>query len=286
MKLSLRLHALLIEARESDGEDGSREREVALNVLLLVSLVLALVPGVQRVVQISHGGPDTSDHVHTLVVVGAAAVAFGLLLWLSRHGKPRAAAWLLLGVYFGVSAWSIVAEGAGKTTTILLCAMFLVAAGALCGSRPAVLAALLLVVTLALVEALDSMHVLTAPRESSPAVPDVATFFEIVGAFGAMVLVLAVRSQKRPGPVVTAELRENSREPRPGEHRSGTLTVREVQVVRLVALGRSNDEISRELVVSPRTVHSHVSSALRKTRCANRTELAVLVVREGLTEPQ
>lgn len=283
MKLFSRLHALLIEAHESDEEDG--RREVALNVLLVISLVLAVVPGVQRVAQISQGGPDTADHVHTLVVVSAAALAFGLLLGLSRHGEPRAAAWLLLGVYFGVSAWSIVAEGPGKTTTILICTMFLVAAGALCGSRPAALAALLLGLTLALAETLDSMHVLTAPKESSPAVPDAVTFIEIVGALGAMVLLLAARSQALPRPR-PAHLGESSPDPRLGEHRSGGLTVREVQVVRLVALGRSNDEISQELVVSPRTVHSHVSSALRKTGCANRTELAVLAVREGLTEPQ
>lgn len=79
-----------------------------------------------------------------------------------------------------------------------------------------------------------------------------------------MILLLAARSQALPRPR-PAHLGESSPDPRLGEHRSGGLTVREVQLVRLVALGRSNDEISQELVVSPRTVHSHVSSALRKT---------------------
>ncbi|MGI8572769.1 MAG: response regulator transcription factor [Solirubrobacteraceae bacterium] len=262
MKFAAHLNALLVKAREPD-QEGSR-REEALNVLLLVSLVLALIPAAQRAVQISQGGPETTDHVYTLVVAGAAAIAFGLLLWLSRRGRPRVAARSLLVVYYAAGTWSIVAEGPGKSTTILIGAMFVVAGGVLCGSRPSALAALLIGVTLALVEALDSLHVLTAPQESSPAVPDAVGVVEIVGTLAAMALLLSARTRNQAGPVA-ASLRKNSPGAPPGERRSGTLSVREIQVVRLVALGRSNDVISRELFVSPRTVHSHVSSALRKT---------------------
>jgi DNA-binding CsgD family transcriptional regulator len=191
----------------------------------------------------------------------------------------------LLVVYYAAGAWSIVAEGPGKSTTILIGAMFVVAGGVLCGSRSAALAALLIGVTLAFVEALDSLHVLTAPQESSPAVPDAVGVVEIVGTLAAMALLLSARTRNQAGPVAVS-LRNNSPGAPPGERRSGTLSVREMQVVRLVALGRSNEVISRELFVSPRTVHSHVSSALRKTGCANRTELAVLAVKEGLTEPR
>jgi DNA-binding NarL/FixJ family response regulator len=56
-------------------------------------------------------------------------------------------------------------------------------------------------------------------------------------------------------------------------------------VVRLLAAGHPNAEIARELFVSPRTVHTHVSNALRKTNCSNRTELAVLAVQDRAGTP-
>lgn len=64
--------------------------------------------------------------------------------------------------------------------------------------------------------------------------------------------------------------------------RTKSLSVREVQVTQLVAAGYSNDEIAARLVVSSRTIQSHVASALRKTEARNRAELGVLAVREGL----
>lgn len=54
----------------------------------------------------------------------------------------------------------------------------------------------------------------------------------------------------------------------------GGLTRRERQVMGLVALGRSNRAIARELFLSPRTVEMHVSNALQKLGAANRTEAA------------
>jgi DNA-binding NarL/FixJ family response regulator len=57
-------------------------------------------------------------------------------------------------------------------------------------------------------------------------------------------------------------------------------------VVQLVAEGHSNAAIARQLFVSSRTVQSHVASAMRKTRSANRTELGVLALREGLAPLQ
>lgn len=60
------------------------------------------------------------------------------------------------------------------------------------------------------------------------------------------------------------------------------LSVREVEVVQLVAGGATNDEIAARLVLSPRTIQSHVKSAMEKTATRNRTELAVLAVRAGL----
>ena len=60
------------------------------------------------------------------------------------------------------------------------------------------------------------------------------------------------------------------------------LTEREVEVLRLVAQGLSNDEIAERLVVSERTVRTHVSHILNKLHLANRTQMALYAVREGI----
>ncbi len=60
------------------------------------------------------------------------------------------------------------------------------------------------------------------------------------------------------------------------------LTAREVDVIRLLAIGRSNKDISTVLGISLSTVATHVRSILTKTGCANRTEAAAYAIRNGL----
>jgi NarL family two-component system response regulator LiaR len=60
------------------------------------------------------------------------------------------------------------------------------------------------------------------------------------------------------------------------------LTEREVEVLRLVARGRSNQEIAEELVISEATARTHVSNILRKLHLASRTQAALYALREGL----
>jgi NarL family two-component system response regulator LiaR len=60
------------------------------------------------------------------------------------------------------------------------------------------------------------------------------------------------------------------------------LTVREVEVLQLVAQGFTNQEIADRLVISERTVRNHVSSDLDKLHLANRTQAALYALREGL----
>jgi DNA-binding CsgD family transcriptional regulator/tetratricopeptide (TPR) repeat protein len=63
------------------------------------------------------------------------------------------------------------------------------------------------------------------------------------------------------------------------------LSPRELQILALIARGRSNREIGAELVVSEHTAANHVRSILRKTRCTNRTEAAAYAFRYGLARP-
>jgi DNA-binding NarL/FixJ family response regulator len=62
------------------------------------------------------------------------------------------------------------------------------------------------------------------------------------------------------------------------------LTPRETEVWQLVALGKSNATIARELFVSERTAKYHVSNLLEKTGAASRTELVSLAYRSGLMD--
>lgn len=52
------------------------------------------------------------------------------------------------------------------------------------------------------------------------------------------------------------------------------LTLREVEVLALVAQGMTNEEIARRLVISPHTVATHVSNILSKMRASSRYEAA------------
>lgn len=60
------------------------------------------------------------------------------------------------------------------------------------------------------------------------------------------------------------------------------LTEREVDVLKLIAMGRNNREIGQVLSISPNTVANHVRNILEKTYTANRTEAAAFANREGL----
>lgn len=61
------------------------------------------------------------------------------------------------------------------------------------------------------------------------------------------------------------------------------LTDREAEVLVLVARGLSNQDIANHLVISERTVRTHVSNILSKLHLANRTQAALYALKEGLT---
>ena len=72
------------------------------------------------------------------------------------------------------------------------------------------------------------------------------------------------------------------REVRTPDKSPQTLTERETDVLRLLALGQSNKEIAHSLSIGEKTVKTHVSSILRKLGVPSRTQAALHAVRIGL----
>ena len=62
------------------------------------------------------------------------------------------------------------------------------------------------------------------------------------------------------------------------------ITEREAEILQFVAKGLTNDEIAEKLVVSERTVRTHVSNILAKLQLANRTQAALYALREGIAK--
>lgn len=62
------------------------------------------------------------------------------------------------------------------------------------------------------------------------------------------------------------------------------LTSRELEVVQLVAQGRSNQEIAQALVISDKTVKTHISNILGKLQLEDRTQLAIYAIKNGLVD--
>jgi DNA-binding NarL/FixJ family response regulator len=94
----------------------------------------------------------------------------------------------------------------------------------------------------------------------------------------------AADGEPRLSPRIAAELVQQVRKappprPQPDEPR---LTKRELDVLRLIADGKGNPEISEELSISEQTVKTHVSSLLEKLGVDNRIQAAVYAVRRGL----
>jgi DNA-binding CsgD family transcriptional regulator len=76
----------------------------------------------------------------------------------------------------------------------------------------------------------------------------------------------------------SVEIRMHTRSPMKG------LSDRELQVLRLIAAGRTNRSIASELFVSERTVHRHVSSIFDKLRVRSRAEAAAYAVEHHLLQ--
>jgi DNA-binding CsgD family transcriptional regulator len=84
------------------------------------------------------------------------------------------------------------------------------------------------------------------------------------------------------GSAFSAEAPGATMEPSLAAAESAKLSPREVEVLRLIVLGRSDREIASELVLSIKTVGNHVGSILTKTDTPNRTAAAFYATRHGI----
>jgi DNA-binding NarL/FixJ family response regulator len=87
--------------------------------------------------------------------------------------------------------------------------------------------------------------------------------------------------------LITADprLRETNPASPAGFPLPSSLTAREIEILRLIAAGRTNTEIAEHLFISPLTCKWHVSRILMKLDARDRTQLVVLAYESGLVVP-
>jgi DNA-binding CsgD family transcriptional regulator len=96
--------------------------------------------------------------------------------------------------------------------------------------------------------------------------------FEVMKMVPYLERALQLRGRRRPPP-----------QPKAPEY-PDALSEREVEVLRLIAAGRSNQQIAEDLMISPHTVVRHVSNIFAKAGVSNRVEAATYAQRHGLIQ--
>ena len=81
---------------------------------------------------------------------------------------------------------------------------------------------------------------------------------------------------------VLQRLRAHATNADAAEKVAAELSEREIEVLKLIANGKDNAEIARDLYISPKTVKNHISNILMKLQIENRIQAAVYAVRSGL----
>jgi DNA-binding CsgD family transcriptional regulator len=278
-RMGQRLYRALL-APQTTGELG-RRRETVLSALLLGSLALCVVALAVAVVEefvLPHGPRPPASQ---FVVVAAATLLFGGLLAAARRGHRRRAAVAVLAFYYLAALSAFAQWSIDLPAGVLVAALLVIVTGVLGGPRVAVAAVAGLTISMAVFAALDSAGVLVPDRSWTAHHSRIgdAVIYGTVLALMAFVIATYTRETTRTlnqlvsGGAATSPL---------ARLRTKDLSVREVEVVRLLTGGLTNQEIAQRLFVSPRTVQTHVANALKKTGATSRTGLAVLAVQEGL----
>jgi NarL family two-component system response regulator LiaR len=90
------------------------------------------------------------------------------------------------------------------------------------------------------------------------------------------------RGQPSLEPSIALKMLQELSHPAQGPPTAEPLSERELEVLRLLAQGKSNREIADQLVITELTVRTHVSNILGKLHLANRTQAALYALKEGL----
>src|SRR5215210_1610832 len=91
------------------------------------------------------------------------------------------------------------------------------------------------------------------------------------------------RGEAQLDPEIARKLMHEFSNPQPTKPKHD-LTERELEVLGLISLGKSNKEISEELVLSEKTVKTHVSNILQKLHLSDRTQAAVYALRQKIVD--
>ncbi len=96
----------------------------------------------------------------------------------------------------------------------------------------------------------------------------------------------AAAGQVRLAPEAAARLMREVRTPASPESLTESLTERETEVLELLARGKANKQIARELFVAMSTVKTHVNNLYRKLGISSRTQAALYAARIGLVSTE
>src|SRR5687767_10982257 len=91
------------------------------------------------------------------------------------------------------------------------------------------------------------------------------------------------RGEAQLDPEIARKLMQEFTNPQPAAPKHD-LTDRELEVLTLIAHGKSNKEISEDLVLSEKTVKTHVSNILQKLHLSDRTQAAVYALRQRVVD--
>ncbi|MFE6795661.1 response regulator [Paenibacillus chitinolyticus] len=83
---------------------------------------------------------------------------------------------------------------------------------------------------------------------------------------------------------VASKLMNRFRQPKPAAAPHEDLTEREMEVLRLIAAGKSNQEVADDLFIGIKTVKFHVTNVLAKLGVEDRTQAAIYAFKHGLAE--
>jgi DNA-binding CsgD family transcriptional regulator len=278
---------LLARARGSFAP-GSASGELAHrqeSVLLAVLAALAVVSVLTQALQLAQAAIE-QDPAELFWWGTNAAFLAGIfaLARTTRNGHPRRAATILIAILGTFALVVLLADGISNPMWPLVLAMCVVLATLLLGAQAGLVVAgtgggtALLV---ALATELAGFEPLVDPTTGQP-VMNAAGIVVVLG-FLVLACLLYVRD---PGTSIDELVTDGAAESPLRPLRTARLSVREVEVVRLVADGLTDKEIGERLFISPRTAGRHVGNAMEKTETPNRTALGVLAVREGLVALQ